>query len=168
MATSWRRSFSLNTLAVYCRPAAQWMRRFARIRSKVIRTQDLRIQTKSVVYHAVCLPTLLYYFCETWTLLRRHVKRLEHFHIQCVHKILGLTWQNRIPYTELLSKAGLTSIECMLLLAQLRWADHVFRMQNTRYPIQMMYGQLQRGSRHKGAPKKGGRITKRNPWNPSA
>ena len=142
------------------RPTAQWMRwltiestAFARIRSRVIRNHDLRIQTKSEVYRAICLSTLLY-CCETWTLHRRHVKRLEHFDIKCVRKILGVTWQNRVPYVELLSRAGLSSIECMLLRAQLSWAGHVFRMPDFRYPRQMMYGLLQRGSRHRGAPKK--------------
>ena len=108
---------------------------FARIRSRVIRSHDLRIQTKSAVYRAICLSTLLY-CCETWTLHRRHVKRLERFHIQCVRKILGVTWQNRVPYVELLSRAGLSSIECMLLRAQLRWVGHVFRMPDFRYPRQ--------------------------------
>ena len=108
---------------------------FARIRSKVIRSHDLPIQTKSAGCRAVCMSTLLY-CCETWTLHRKHVKRLVHFHIQCERKILIVTWQNRIPNTELLSRAGLTSIECMLLCT-----DALRRpcFSDARFPVSKTY-----------------------------
>jgi len=126
---------------------------FAKIRKNVINNHDLQIQTKSAVYRAVCLSTLLY-GSESWTLYRRHVKKLEHFHIQCVRRILGVSWRDRIPHTDLLNRVGLVSIECMLLQSQLRWAGHVLRMPDNRLPRQVMYGQLTRGTRTVGAPKK--------------
>ena len=112
---------------------------FARIRKKVINNHDLRISIKSSVYRAVCLSVLLY-GCESWSLYCIHVKRLEHFHIRCVLCILGITWLDRVPFTYMLSRAGLTSIECILLRSQLRRRGHIIRMPDVRYLKRVYYG----------------------------
>ena len=64
------------------------------------------------------LPTLLY-ACETWTVYQRHAKRLNHFHTSCLRKLLKIKWQDRIPDTEVLKRAGMQSIHTLLKLAQL-------------------------------------------------
>ena len=46
-----------------------------------------KLDTKIKVYKAVVLPTLLY-ACETWTVYQRHAKRLYHFHVCCLRKLL--------------------------------------------------------------------------------
>ena len=51
--------------------------------------------TKIKVYRAVVL-TILLYGCETWT-YQQHIKKLNHFHMTCLWKILGITWQKHIP-----------------------------------------------------------------------
>lgn len=126
---------------------------FARIRKRVILNHNLKTSTKVSVYRAVCLSVLLY-GSETLTLYVRHVKLLESFHIQCLKKILGLNWQDRVPHTEILTRAGLPSVECLLLRGQLRWVGHVLRMPVVRYPRRVLYGQLSVGRRNRGSPKK--------------
>jgi len=51
-----------------------------RLRTRVLNQHSIRLSTKLKVYNAVVLPSLLY-GCETWTLYRRHVKKLEYFHM---------------------------------------------------------------------------------------
>ena len=126
---------------------------FARIRKKVILNHNLRIATKVAVYRAVCL-SVLFYGCETFTIYRRHIKLLENFNMQCIKKILGITWRDRVPYTEMLTRTGLQSIECQLLRRQLRWVGHVLRMPDERYPKQVLFSQLTDGRRNNGGPKK--------------
>ena len=98
--------------------------------------------TKLKVYRLVVLPTLLY-ACETWTVYQRHAKRLNHFHTSCLRKLLKIKWQDRIPDTEVLKRAGMQSVHTLLKLAQLRWTGHVTRMPDERLPKKILYGELQ-------------------------
>ena len=63
-------------------------------------------------------------------------------------------WQDRIPDTEGLEKAGLPSISTLLIQTQLRWAGHVARMKDDRLPKQLLFGELTEGKRKACGPKK--------------
>ena len=93
------------------------------------------------------------YGCKTWTLYSRHIKKLESFHVRALRSILGINWQDRITNLEVLDRANPTSIESMLIKAQLRWVGHVIRMEEFRMPRRLMYGELQLGKRNQGHPK---------------
>ena len=56
------------------------------------------LHTKLKFYKAVVLQTPLY-SCETWTVYQRHTKTLNHFHINCLGKLLRIRWQDKIPDT---------------------------------------------------------------------
>ena len=77
---------------------------FGRLRGSVWDRSGIRLD-KAEVYKAVVLPTLLY-ACETWTVYQRHAKRLNHFHTSCLRKRLKIKWQDMIPDTEVLKRAG--------------------------------------------------------------
>ena len=49
-----------------------------------------------------------------------------------------------------MTQFGISAIEALLQTAQLRWCGHVIRMDNTRIPKQVFYGQLHHGFRHPG------------------
>ena len=95
------------------------------------------LDTKLKVYKAVVLSILLYAF-ETWTVYQRHAKKLNHFHLSCLRKILKIRWQDKIPDTEFLKKAKMQSVHTLLKLAQLRWTDHVTRMPDERLPKKVL------------------------------
>ena len=76
----------------------------------------------SLTPKAVVLPVLLY-ACETWTVYQRHARRRNHF-----HKAVEIRWQDKIPDTEVLKKAGMQSMHTVLELVQLRWTGNVIRM----------------------------------------
>ena len=97
---------------------------FRRLRTNVWERSGIRLDTKLKVYKAVVLPTLLY-ACETWTVYQRHAKKLNHFHLSCLRKLLKIRWQDKIPDTEVLKKANMQSVHTLLKLAQLRWTGHV-------------------------------------------
>ena len=94
-------------------------------------------------YKAVVLPTLLY-ACETWTVYQRHAKR-QPFPLKLFEKAVKIKWQDKIPDTEVLKKAGMQSMHTVLKLAQLRWTGHVIRMPDERLPKKVVYGELQEG-----------------------
>ena len=105
------------------------------------------------VYKAVVLPTLLY-ACETWTVYQRHAKRLNHFHTSCLSKLLKIKWQDRIPDTVVLKRAGMQNVHTLLKLAQVRWTGHVPRMPEECLPNKILYGELEMGKRSHGGQKK--------------
>ena len=126
---------------------------FGRLRGSIWYRNGIRLNTKVKVYRSVVVPTLLY-ACETWTVYHRHAKRLNHFHTSCLRKLLKIKWQDRIPDTEVLKRAGTQSIHTLLKLAQLRWTGHVTRMPDERLPKKILYGELQVGKRSHGGQKK--------------
>ena len=68
--------------------------------------------------------------CETWTLYRRHFKALVAYHAKSLQKILGLHWWQKVPHTEMRSRANTHSMEHLVMQRQLRWIGHVIRMQS--------------------------------------
>lgn len=50
--------------------------------------------------------------------------------------------QDKIPDTEVLNRAKMHSIDNMLRSGQLRWAGHFRRMDDTRIPKQLLYGEV--------------------------
>ena len=92
---------------------------FGRLRGSIWDRNGIRLGIKLKVYRSVVLPTLLY-ACETWTVYQRHAKGLNHFHTSCLRKLLKIKWQDRIPDTEVLKRAGMQNVHTLLKLAQLR------------------------------------------------
>ncbi len=82
---------------------------FGRLRRRVFHNKNLHPSTKVVVYHAVCVTTLLY-SCEAWVTYSRYIRSLESFHISCLKRILGVNWRDRVPHTEILKKTNCRSI----------------------------------------------------------
>ena len=103
--------------------------------------------------------TIFLYACETWTVYKRHAKKLNHFHTVSLRKLLNIRRQDRIPDTEVLTRAGMPSIFTILAQAQLRWTGHVARMPDHRIPKQLLYGELLTGKRRQGGQKKGASKT---------
>lgn len=126
---------------------------FGKLRPRVFENNNLKLKTKISVYSAVCLSSLLY-GSESWTTYRRHVKQLEAFHIQCLQRIIGVTWRDKIPHTDILLRTNSKSIEAMIANKHLRWTGHVIRMPEHRLPRQVLYGQLEAAPRTAGGPKK--------------
>ena len=92
---------------------------FGRLRGSIWDRSGIRLDTKLKVYRSVLLQTLLY-ACETRTVYQRHAKRLNHVHTSCLRKLLKIKWQDGIPDTEVLKRAGMHSVDTLLKLAQLR------------------------------------------------
>ena len=125
---------------------------FGRLRKKVWDRRGISQETKLKVYMAEVLTVLLY-ACESWTAYSRHARKLNHFHTKCLRIILSIKWQDMVPDTEVLTRAGIPSIHTLLQKAQVRWVGHVTRMPDDRLPKQLLYSQLCYGKRSVGGPK---------------
>ena len=76
------------------------------------------------------------------------------FHLQCLRSILNISWQDKIPNTEVLERAQLPSVVTTMRKAQTRRAGHVSRMSDSRIPKQLLYGELSQGARKAGEQRK--------------
>ena len=126
---------------------------FGRLRSNVWSKRGINLPTKLKVYRAIVLPTLLY-ACETWTVYKRHARKLNHFHTTCLRRLLDIKWQDKVPDTEVLARAELPSIHTILMQHQLRWAGHLVRMSEDRIPKRLLYSELEQGKRSHGGQRK--------------
>ena len=126
---------------------------FGRLWTRVWRERGMKLPTKLAVNRAVVLTSLLY-GCETWALYRKQLKTLDQFHLRCLRKIMGISWEDRVPNTEVLQRAKMPGVEALIIKAQLRWVGHVVRMDDTRLPKMIFFSELASGTRNIGHPHK--------------
>ena len=127
----------------------------ARQSERVWSNNQLTSNTKLQVCHARVLSTLLstlLYGSESWTTYARQENRLESFHLCCLRRILGITWQDKVTNTAVLERAGSHSIHLLLCQRRLHWLGHVHRMGNGRIPKDVLYGELTTGHHPAGCP----------------
>ena len=106
---------------------------FGRLRKRLWDDHGIRIDTKVAAYRAVVLRSLLY-SSEAWTLYRRHIKKLNNFHMRCLRRIHKVKWQDKVPNTIILEKCGISGIEAILLQHQFRWCGHVYHHHHIYFP----------------------------------
>ena len=104
-----------------------------------------------MVYKAVVLTTLLY-GCETWTLYKEDLKKLERFHQRKLRAIMNIRWQDKVSNISVLNRGCSQSIEAIIALHRLRWTGHVSRMPEESLPKRVLYSELTDGRRRIGAP----------------
>lgn len=124
-------------------------RSFWSLRERVFDNHDLSVQTKAAVYRAIVIPTMLY-GCETWTPYRRHLKDLNQLQQRQLRQLMRIKWFHRISNETVLERAKCGSIETLASQARLRWAGHVYRMEENRLPKCVLYGELANGQRKHG------------------
>ena len=128
-------------------------RSFSALNKRVWSQHAIKLHTKIIVYK-VCVLTALLYASETWTLYKHQLKLLEGFHQRCLTQILHIKWQSHVLDTEVLGKAGLPSIQSMVMKSCLRWVGHIVRMDDGRLTRQLFYDEMWEGKGNVLKPKK--------------
>ena len=122
-----------------------------RLSRRVGENTKLTTNTKIAVYQACVLSTLMY-GSECWTLHSRQEQRLNSFHLRCIRRILGISWQQNITNDEVFKRVGIPSMFSILGKRRIRWLCHVARMEDGRKPKDILYGELATDSRPAGKP----------------
>ena len=123
----------------------------SKLSKRVWENGKLSLATKLSVYRACILSTLLY-GSESWTTYMSQEHRLNTFHLRCLRRILGTTWEERKSNQEILSQANVPSMYALLSQRRLRWLGHTRRMNDGRIPKDILYGEMAAGSRATGRP----------------
>ena len=124
----------------------------AKISARVWENKKLTTQTKVAVYRACIVSTLLN-GSESWATYAGQEKRLNIFHMRCLRRILSISWTDKVSNNEELERAESPSMFTLLRQRRLRWLGHVHRMEDGRIPKDLLYGELEFGSRPVGRPK---------------
>ena len=72
--------------------------------------------------------------------------------MRSLRRILGISWQDKVPNTEVLSRAGLPSIFTLLRQRRLCWLGHFHHMPDGCIPKDLLYRELACGKRPIGRP----------------
>ena len=123
----------------------------AHLTKRVSENSMLTVNTKMKVYQACVLSRLLS-GSEAWTLYTHQERRLSTFHLHCLRRLLGLTWQDHVTNIDVLAKAGMASMHSMLTMRRLHWLGYVSRMKDSRILKNLLYGELASRTRATGRP----------------
>ena len=85
---------------------------------------------------------------------RRQIRQLDSFHMRCLRRIARISWKDRVTNTEVLERCQTRGIEALIMEVRLRWAGHTARMNDTRIPCMLLFGELEQGTRHVDRPLK--------------
>nr|VZI12648.1 unnamed protein product [Spirometra erinaceieuropaei] len=122
---------------------------FSRLQNSAWSCHSLHPNTQPKMYKAIILPTLLN-GTETWAVYKKQARRLKHFHLSCLRRILKVRWQDRIPDKNVLKRTGILSIYATMSQLQLRRSGDRSWMDDERLPKRLFYGDAVTGSRRQG------------------
>ena len=123
----------------------------SRLTKWVWSNNKLSDHTKVNVYKACVISTLLY-GSQSWRMRAHQEKRLNVFHVRCLRRILGITWQEKVTNKVVLEKAGIPSLYTLLKQRRMRRLGQVTRMKDDRIPKDILYDELATGKRPTGRP----------------
>ena len=131
---------------------------FGGLRSRLFGNRKMARNVKLRVYESLVLAILLY-GSETWNIKAEEAKKLESFHMGCLRCLAGKSKVERIRNVVIRKELGQTTIQSMMRKRRLRWLGHVRRMDDERWPKQMMYAWIDGVKRPKGKAKQRWRDT---------
>ena len=99
----------------------------AKLPTRLWENRKLTTQTKIAVYRASIVNTLLY-GSEFWTTYAGREKRLHIFNMRCFHRILSISWTDKVSNSAVLERAGISSMYTLLRQLRLSWLGHVRRI----------------------------------------
>ena len=114
--------------------------------------------TKTLIYKTIIRPILIY-GCETWRMTKLLQDRMSVYERSVLRRIWGPIVDadtgelRRLHNDELMQRAKIPPIACVISAHRLRWAGHVARMGDERTPLQVMEGNPV-GRRPLGRPRK--------------
>ncbi|KAL7872676.1 hypothetical protein AOLI_G00117470 [Acnodon oligacanthus] len=112
---------------------------FSSLKWCVWKKPNISMVTKIRLFRTLTLPVLLY-GCETWTLLKEDLNKLEVFQMRCLRQILKVSLRDRITSDIIRSRCqNQPTIDEMIQQRRLQWFGHVCRMETSRIPNRLLW-----------------------------
>ncbi|KAF3670237.1 F-box protein PP2-A15 [Capsicum annuum] len=106
------------------RIGAGWMK--WKLASGVLCDKKVSPKLKGKFYRVVVRPALLY-GAECWPVKNSHIQKMKVAEMRMLRWMCGLTRGDRVRNENIREKVGVTSVECKMREARLRWFGHVKR-----------------------------------------
>ena len=84
------------------------------------------------------VKSVLLYGAETWRMNKTTLKRIQTFVNQCLQKILGIQWMDKVSNKDLWERTSQVQIEIDILKRRWRWLGHTLRKPNTNITRQAL------------------------------
>ena len=98
------------------------------------------------------VKSVLLFGAETWRMKKTTLKRIRTFVNQCLRKILGIQWMDKVSNKDLWERTSQVQIEIEILKRRWGWLGHTLRKPNTNITRQALTWNPQ-GKRKRGRPK---------------
>ena len=118
------------------------------------RNSGISLKTKLRLLDCLVIPIALY-GCETWTLNKSDLSKLQAFGMKCLRAVLGVTWREHITNKEIAIRTTRSEeyIVDIVRQRQRAWLGHVLRMDGSRLP-KMSIQAHSHSTRCRGRPRK--------------
>ncbi|PZC84828.1 hypothetical protein B5X24_HaOG203818 [Helicoverpa armigera] len=137
-----------NTEEVDRRVASTWKNYWAH---KVVFKSRLPLSAKKIVMDSVILPCLTY-GCQTWSYDVKTRNKIQTTQRRLERSYLGIKLKDKIRNSVIRKRTNLSDALTFSLQRKWRWAGHVARYDENRWPLRVQKWMGPRGSRARGRP----------------
>ena len=93
----------------------------------ILKSRDITLPTKVCLVKAVVFPVAMY-GCESWTMKKAALRRIDAFELWCWRRLLRVPWTATISNQSILKKTSLgCSLEGLMLKLKLQYFGHLMR-----------------------------------------
>ena len=122
------------------------------LRKEVVDRRELSKTTKVRVYNTIVKPTLLY-GSETWTLQKRHMKKLQAVEMRYLRKVEGVTRMDRVRSDDIRMRLRQEDVVDTVQRKKKQWLWKIEEMPEERL-VKTVYVEEMPGKRPRGRPRK--------------
>ena len=105
----------------------------------IFKSRDITLPTKVHLVKAMVFPVVMY-GCESWTVMKAELRRIDAFELWCWRRLLRVPWTARRSNQSILKISPRCSLEGMMLKLKLQHFDHLMWRVDSLEKTQMLGG----------------------------